>query len=114
MEPVEPSRLVFGYSGLAGAAVAGLYTAVMAFFAGQPLGRRDGVRVVVNLIAAIIVGGVVAYFMGPTAAAYAPTTFRDPHALGFAMGAGSWEAAPWLIAGLRELGKRLAKGKANG
>jgi hypothetical protein len=107
----EPPRLVFGASGLAGAAVAGLYTAVMAFFAGQPLGRREALGVLVNLAAAVIVGGAVAYFMGPSAVAYVPATIRDPHALGFAIGAGSWEAMPWLRALVRVLGKRAA-GKA--
>ena len=107
----EPPRLVFGYSGLAGAAVAGLYTAVMAFYAGQPLGRRDVVRVVVNLIAAIVVGGAVAYFMGPVAAGHVPGIGEDPQALGFAIGAGAWEAAPWLLALLAKIGQQFDKGK---
>lgn len=108
----EPPRMVFGYSGLAGAAVAGLYTAVMAFYAGQPLGRRDVVRVLVNLIAAIIVGGTVAYFMGPAAADHVPALGKDPRALGFAIGAGAWEAAPWLMAALQAFGKKFGRGKS--
>lgn len=94
----EPPRLALGVASLAGAAVWGTYTLVMAFFAAEPIRGRDAARALVNVAAAIVVGLLVAYFLGPAILAAVPVaTLKDPHVVGFALGAGAWELWPFVV-----------------
>lgn len=106
----EPPRLVLAVSALAGAVVWGLYTLVMATATGQPVGSRDVARALATVVAGIAVGVLAAYFLGPVLQGYLPEQLRDPHAVGFAIGAGAWEAAPFALGLLRRRAKGLGKG----
>lgn len=102
----EPPHLALGVASLAGAAVWGTYTLVMAFFAAEPIRGRDAARALVNVAAAIVVGLLVAYFLGPAILSAVPVaTLKDPHVVGFALGAGAWEVWPFAV--------RFARGKVS-
>lgn len=101
----EPPRLAIALSALAGAAVWGTYHLVTTWFAGQPASRADLLRALANCAASAVVGLLVAVFLGPMIASYVPDLrLRDPHVVGFVIGALAWEALPFVL--------RFAKGRA--
>jgi MFS family permease len=93
----EQPRLVLAFSALGGAAVWGTFTVVTALWAGQPVTRQDLYKVLANVVAGILVGMVVAYFLGPVIASYLPLQFKDPHVVGFLTGSCAWEAFPFVM-----------------
>lgn len=108
----EPPRLALGVASLAGAAVWGTYTLVMAFFAAEPIRGRDAARALVNVAAAIVVGILVSYFLGPAILSAVPVaTLKDPHVVGFALGAGAWEIWPFVVRFARRRAASFAKEK---
>ena len=108
----EPPRLAMVLASLGGAAVWGTYTLVMAFFAAEPLHGRDAARALVNVAAAILVGLLASFFLGPAMLSLVPVAaLRDPQVIGFAIGAGAWEAWPFAVRLLRRRAASFAKEK---
>jgi hypothetical protein len=71
--------------------------------------RQDIILAVLNVTAAILMGSLVAYFVGPVLMQYVPVAgLRDPHAVGFAVGFAGYELAPFLLKGLRLFAARKA------
>lgn len=106
----EPPRLALALSALGGALVWGTFHLATSLWAGQPVARADVLRALANVAAAIIVGVLVSYFLGPALAAYVPiVSLRDPHVVGFGIGAGMWEVGPFALGWLRAKAKRLSK-----
>lgn len=108
----EPPRLALAFSALGGAVVYGTFHLATALWAGQPVALRDVLRALANVVAAILVGGLTAYFLGPAVAQYVPiVSLRDPHVVGFAIGAGAWEVAPFAFGLLRARARNIAREK---
>lgn len=102
MPPDDVTRTTLGLSAIAGAAVWGCYHLTTTLLAGQPVHRQDVILASLNVAAAILMGCLVAYFVGPALMPLVPIAgLRDPHAFGFAIGAVAWEAAPFLYRWLR-------------
>jgi hypothetical protein len=102
MPPDDTLRATLGLSAIAGGFVWGVYHLATTLLAGQPVHRQDIILAVLNVAAAILVGGLVAYFVGPVLGPMIPLEgLRDPHALGFGIGAVAWEAAPFAYRWLR-------------
>lgn len=108
----EPPRLAMALAALGGAIVWGTYTLVMAMNAGVAVGSRDFGRALINVAAAILVGVVVAWFLGPALAAHIHvSTFKAPEVVGFAIGFFAFEAVPSALKALRGKAKALAREK---
>lgn len=112
MPPDDVSlRATLGLSALAGAAVWGCYHLATTVWSGQPVHRQDLILAACNVTAAILVGGLVAYFLGPVLSPLIPMEgLRDPHAVGFGLGAVAWEAAPFAYRWVRIFAARKAGG----
>src|SRR5665213_3185059 len=110
MAPDELSRSTLGLSAIAGGAVWGLYHLTTTLLAGQPVHRNDVVLASLNVAAAMVMGALVAYFLGPVIAPWVPVAgLREPHALGFGIGAISWEAAPFAYRWVRLAAAKRSK-----
>jgi hypothetical protein len=108
------TRTTLGLSALAGGAVWGLYHLATTLLAGQPVHRQDLILAAANVAAAVTMGALVAYFVGPVLIPLVPIAgLRDPHAVGFAIGAVAWEAAPFAYRWLRVLAAKKADGGAS-
>lgn len=108
----EPPRLALSLSAVAGAAVWGMFHAVTAFMAGEPLDRRHWIGVGVNVAASIVTGALCAYFLGPAIAERLPiASLREPEPAGFLIGWFTFEAIPFANAWGRRLLKQFARGK---
>ena len=98
MPPDETTRLTLGLSAIAGGTVYGLYHLATTLLAGQPVHRQDVILASLNIAAAMLMGALVAYFVGPAVAGFVPIeALREPHALGFGIGAVAWEFSPLLF-----------------
>lgn len=113
MPPDEVARSTLGLSALAGGAVWGLYHLATTLLAGQPVHRQDIILAALNVACAIAAGGLVAYFLGPVLTPLVPIQgLREPHAVGFALGAVAWEAAPFAYRWLRLFAAKKSEGNA--
>lgn len=108
----EPPRLALALSAFGGAVVYGTFHLLTALWAGQPVERTDVLRAFANVVAAIIVGVVTAYFLGPALMPAMPIgPMRDPYVIGFGIGFGGLEVAPFVSGWVRNQAKKLAKEK---
>lgn len=104
MPPDDAVRQTLGLSAIAGGAVWGLYHLATIALAGQPVHRQDLILAAVNVACAVVAGGLVAYFLGPVIGPMIPLDgLRDPHALGFGVGAVAWEAIPFAYRRFRSI-----------
>lgn len=109
MPPDDTLRQTLGLSALAGGAVWGLYHLTTTLLAGQPVHRQDIILAALNVSAAVAMGGLVAYFVGPAVAPLLPLEgLREPHAMGFGIGAIAWEALPFVYRWLRVFAAKKA------
>lgn len=110
MQPDESTlRATLSLSALAGGAVWGLYHLATALLAGQPVHRQDVILATLNVLCAMAVGAMTAWFLGPMLTPMIPIAgLRDPPAVGFGIGAVAWEAAPFAYRWLRILAARKA------
>lgn len=107
----EPPRLALAMSALGGALVYGTFQLVTALWSGQPVERADVVRALVNVAATILVGVLSAYFLGPAlmACCVPVASLREPHVVGFCIGATAWLVAPIVFGVVRDRAKQKAK-----
>lgn len=113
MPPDDVTRVTLGLSAIAGGAVWGCYHLATTLLAGQAVHRQDVILAALNVTAAILMGSLVAYFLGPALAPLIPLeALREPHAMGFGVGALAWEAAPFLYRGFRMFAAKKAEGGA--
>lgn len=111
MNPDDVTRATLGLSAIAGGAVWGFYHLATTVLAGQPVHRQDVILATLNVACAVLMGALVAYFVGPALAPMIPVIgLREPHALGFGIGALAWEGAPFLYRGFRLFANKKAKG----
>ncbi len=111
MDTEQPRHMLALY-GSAGALVWGLFHLVTLIRSGQPVSVADGFRAFANVLAALLVGALVAYFLGPALTPMVPITgLRDPHVVGFGLGALGWEGLPIVLDFARRWGKRQAREK---
>lgn len=110
MPPDEVTRSTLGLSAIAGGAVFGAYILATRLLAGQPVHRQDVILAFANVAAAVMVGALVAFFVGPVLIPMIPLEgLRDSHAVGFGIGATAWEFAPLFFKdGRTALGRWLA------
>ena len=102
MPPDDSLRATLGLSAIGGGAFFAVYSLTTKLMAGQPVHRQDIVLAVANVAAAVLSGVLVAYFVGPALASLIPLEgLREPHALGFGIGAVTWEGAPFAYRWLR-------------
>lgn len=96
--PPEPDRLVAALSALAGGVFWGMHNLATALWARQPLQDAQVVGALANVAMAILGGAMAAYCLAPALTPLIPIApLRDPHAMGFGIGAGSWELAPFVF-----------------
>jgi hypothetical protein len=111
--PPDDLRSTLGLSAIAGGAVWGLYHLATTLLAGQPVHRQDILLASFNVAAAIAAGALAAWFVGPALIPLVPIAgLRDPHAIGFGIGAVAWEAAPFAYRWLRMFSASKAGGGA--
>lgn len=112
MDP-EPPRQALAISAFAGAAFWGMFHLWTTIWAGQPVARTDVVKAAVNVAMGLLGGVMVAWFLGPAVTPYVPLAgLKDPHVVGFAIGAATWEVAPFVYSWLRARAARTAKEKS--
>jgi hypothetical protein len=105
MAPDDPLRETLSLAAIAGGAVWGLYHLATTVLAGQPVYRQDYINALLNVAAAVITGGLVAYFLGPFLVPLIPIEgLREPRAAGFAIGVMTWEAVPFVFRWVRLVG----------
>jgi hypothetical protein len=108
-------RATLSLSAVFGGSVWGMYHLATTLLAGQPVHVRDLILAAVNVLCAIGVGASVAYFVGPVLAPLVPLEgLRDPHAMGFGIGAVAWEAAPFAYRWIRIFAAKRAGGPEEG
>jgi len=106
----EPPRLAMGWSAFAGSILWAMYTLTIAMAAKQKLSPRAWVNAGLNVVAGIVAGVLVAVFLGPALTALIPVaSLRDPHVVGFGLGAGAWEVVPWVYVLIRGRAARIAR-----
>lgn len=104
---LDPDRLTAAISAFAGGVFWGLFHLATSVLAGQPVAHADLLRAIANVAIGILGGVLAAYFLAPALLPLIPVaSLRDLHALGFGIGAGSWELAPFAY---RMLKARAAK-----
>lgn len=104
---LEPDRLTAAIAACAGGVFWGLFRLATTVLAGQPVAGSDVVRAGLNVAVGVGAGVLVAYFLAPALAPLIPfPSLRDLNAVGFGLGAGSWELAPFAY---RILAARAAK-----
>jgi len=109
---IDPERLLAAMSAAPGALIYGAYRLAALWVAGQPPTRADYMKAGMNLAAAIGVGVVSAYFVGPAVAAALPLpALRDLHLVGFVIGVVAWELLPAAIAAARGKIKKAGEGE---
>jgi xanthine/uracil permease len=96
--PLDPDRLAAAIYGLAGATLYGLFHLVTLALTGQAPTTADYFRAVLNVLAAIVAGALLSFFLTPMLVAVLPwVALRDPYAVGFIVGAMGWELIPVAI-----------------
>lgn len=106
---LDPDRLRVGLAALAGAFVYGVYTLVTLFLSGAPVTRQDLIRAGLNVVAATLCGVVTAVVIAPAVAALIPwVSLRDLPAIGFLIGALTWEVLPFAIKAAKNRARREA------
>lgn len=108
----EPPRhiLDLAFSALGGAGFWGLYQLAMLWRAGRAVEPQHVIRALLTVAVGAVAGVLVAVFLGPSLIGLVPIVgLRDPHVVGFILGAGAWEIAPFAFRGLRAFGAKKAK-----
>lgn len=113
---LDLGRLRYAFGGAAGALIYGVYTFVQMMKAGHRPTLSDLGRAVLNVAAALVVGTVAAFAIGPALVAMIPfeglRAAVDPVAVGFVVGGLGWELLPLVIEGAKRWASRLGKEKA--
>lgn len=110
---LDPDRLSAALSAIAGGAFHGLVHLSALVLAGQPVDRQDLIRAAANSLCAVVGGMLVAYFLFPALAGLIPwPSLRDPHGLGFVIGAFGWVVAPEAYKFAKSWGAKQTREKA--
>lgn len=113
--PPEPDRILAGCSALAGGAFWGMHNLATALWANQPIHADHAWATILNVVFAAFSGFLMAYFVAPALAPLIPiASLRDMHAVGFGIGAGSWELTPFLMGFARAWAQRKVKAAEDG
>lgn len=111
---LDLERLRYAFGGAAGALIYGVYTYVHLLKAGHRPTWSDLGRATANVAAALMVGTVAAYAVGPSLVALIPfeglRSAVDPVAVGFVVGGLGWEMLPLIIEGAKRWAGGLGKG----
>jgi len=108
-------RATLSLSALFGGAVWGVYHLATTLLSGQPIHRQDLILAALNVACAMLVGTLVAYFMGPVLVPLIPVEgLRDPHAAGFGLGAVAWEVLPAALNAAKAFAAKRAGGPEGG
>lgn len=111
--PPDPDRLVAALSALAGGAFWGMHSLATSIWAGAPVAPGDVSRALANVAMACFGGVLAAYFVAPAVAPLIPiASLRDMHAVGFGMGAGSFELAPFVLGFAKAWAARKVKAES--
>lgn len=109
--PFETDRLHAVFAAVPGAVIYGLYHFFALMFSGQPHVMADYIKASVNLLCAIVAGGILAYFLAPALTGWIPwAALRDVKAVAFVLGALGWELLPVAINAARGRLGRLGGG----
>lgn len=115
MPPDDVTRVTFSLSALGGAAFWGLCRLGTTLLARQKPSTQELVLAGLNVAAAMMMGALAAFFLGPALSPLVPLeSLREPHALGFGIGFGCWEAAPILLQGWGKLVEAFVARKTEG
>lgn len=107
-------RAPFAAGAIWGAAVAGLYMVATRLLAGERLALADFFRLAVNILAAAILGVVVAVFAGPPLMEVIPfVALKDAYFVGFVLGAVGWELWPVVTGAAKRRADRIVGGPSN-
>lgn len=113
---IDPDRLRYALGGAFGALIYGVYTFVQLVKAGYTPTVGDYARACINVGAALLVGLIAAYAIGPALVGLIPweglRNAVDPVAVGFVIGGLGWELLPLLIEGAKRWAGGLAKGRS--
>lgn len=108
----EPQRqaLDLGLSAFGGAAFWGLYHLTTLMRAGRSVEPQHWLRAGLTVVAGVVAGVIAAMILGPALVPMVPVIgLRDSHVVGFIIGAGAWELAPFAFRALRAFGAKKAK-----
>lgn len=95
---LDPERLTAAIAACAGGVFWGLFRLTTSLLAGQSVAGSDVIRAGLNVAAGLIAGILVAYFVAPALAPLIPwPSLRDLNAVGFGLGAGTWEIFPFVL-----------------
>lgn len=103
---LDPERIQSLVGAIVGGAVYGIFHLATLLLSGKPTTGNDYLRAGLNMGVAILIGMLAAPILGPALTAAIPwVSLRDPHAVGFCIGAFGWELLP--------LAFEIAKKRAN-
>ncbi|WGM45227.1 hypothetical protein KOAAANKH_00088 [Brevundimonas sp. NIBR10] len=91
-------------AGAAGGLVSAMVHIGVVSLGPEPVERRDVVRAAIEGLFAVLVGGIVAAYLGPQAGRFfQDATPSDLRAVGFGIGMGAWRFAPGVFGALKLL-----------
>jgi len=91
-------------AGAAGGLVSALVHIGVVSLGAEPVGRREMVRALIEGLFAVLVGAIMAGYLGPQAARFFEgATASDLRAVGFGIGMAAWRFAPGLFGALKLL-----------
>ena len=91
-------------AGAAGGLVSALVHIGVVSLGAEPVGRREVIRAAVEGVFAVLVGAIVAAYLGPQANRFfAEATPSDLRAVGFGIGMGAWRFAPGVFGAIKLL-----------
>lgn len=95
---LEPDRAQEAVAAIFGGIFYGLFNLAGILLQGQTPATADLIRAGLNVAFGIVAGTIAAYFVGPGITPLIPIeTMRDPHLVGFAIGAFSWVLSPYVF-----------------
>jgi hypothetical protein len=91
-------------AGAAGGFVSALVHIGVVSLGPEPVGRREVVRAILEGVFAVLVGAIVAAYLGPQASRFfQDATPSDLRAVGFGIGMGAWRFAPGVFGAIKLL-----------
>jgi hypothetical protein len=105
---LDPDRLSAALSAAAGGVMYGVYHLATLWLSGRPGTWADYRKALVNMLVAVVIGVLLAWFFALIATAAIPwASLRDAHAVGFVMGAFGWELLPVIYEVARKRTSRI-------
>lgn len=115
MSLLDPARIADVLPGMFGGAVTGLYHFSAVVMGGGSPVTADYLRLAMNMVLAVLIGGIFAYFLTDALVSIIPwAAFKDASAVSFGIGLLSWELFPLFIMAASNRARKEADKQGDG